>query len=209
MVRVGLKQTLAEELSDVDFGEASSSPETIQRLHAQTWDVIVLDIQMPGPSGLEVLKEVKQNFPRLPVLVLSSVPEDQLAARVLKAGAAGYLNKQSAPEELVKAVRKVMAGGHYVSAALGEKLAADLGRSRNRAHHETLSDREYQVFRLMLGGKSLKETAAELSVSPKTVSTYRTRIFEKLRVKNDIELARYAMEHGLGEFRPPNPPPQG
>lgn len=196
-LRVGLKQILVEEYPEATFGEAATTAETIQQLHEASWDVLVLDLSMPGRGGIEVLAETRQAFPKLPVLVLSSAPEDQLGPRVLKAGAAGFLNKQTAPEDLVAAVKKVLAGGRYVSATLAELLAADLGRGGAGAPHEMLSDREFEVFQLMAAGSSLKEIASRLSISVKTVSTFRTRVFTKLHVKNDIELARYAMQHGL------------
>lgn len=198
IVRKGLAQLLADEFPGATIGEASTTPETLAELALQSWDVLVLDIFMPGLGGLAVLDETRRRYPKLPVLVLSTAPEEQLAARVLKAGACGYLNKQCAPEELVKAVKKVLAGGRYVSTAMGERLAGDIGRS-GRSLHDELSDREYTVLKLLVAGKSIKEIAHELSLSPKTVSTYHTRIWAKLRVQNDIDLARYAIEHGISQ----------
>jgi two-component system, NarL family, invasion response regulator UvrY len=197
-LRRGLMQILAEDIDHVQFGEAASTPETLSRLSNSRWDVLVLDIFMPGRGGLEVLRDVRRQHPDLPVLVLSSAPEEQMAIRVLKAGASGYLNKQAAPEELVAAVRKVLGGGRYVSAAMAERLAAQLGREEGPPH-EILSDREYGVLRMLAAGKSIKEVATELSLSPKTVSTYHTRIWQKLRVHNDAAMVRYALEHGLAE----------
>ena len=196
VLRKGLVQIMAEEYPDAHFGEASTTAETLACLSRHRWDVLVLDIFMPGRTGLEVLHEVRCHHPNLPVLVLSSAPEDQLAVRVLKAGASGYLNKQAAPENLALAVRKVLAGGKYVSAALAESLASELSKD-GRPPHETLSDREFEVMQLLLAGRSLKEIAAELSLSPKTVSTFHTRIWEKLRVRSDVELVRYAQKHGM------------
>jgi two-component system invasion response regulator UvrY len=196
VLRKGLVQILAEEHPDAHFGEASTTTETLACLSRHRWDVLVLDIFMPGRTGLEVLHEVRRHHPNLPVLVLSSAPEEQLAVRVLKAGASGYLNKQAAPENLALAVRKVLAGGKYVSAALAESLASELSKD-GRPPHETLSDREFEVMQLLLAGRSLKEIAAELSLSPKTVSTFHTRIWEKLRVRSDVELVRYAQKHGI------------
>ncbi|MFA6293217.1 MAG: response regulator transcription factor [Victivallales bacterium] len=198
ILRKGLIQLLSEAFPDAEFGEASTTPETLDCLSRQRWDVLVLDIFMPGRSGLEVLYEVRRQYPELPVLILSSAPEEQLAVRVLKAGASGYLNKQTVPEELVKAVTKVRAGGRYVSAALAERLAGEIATT-DRMPHETLSDREYSVLHRMVLGRSIKEIADEFSLSPKTVSTYRTRIQEKLLVNNDAELIRYALAHGIGE----------
>lgn len=196
VLRKGLVQILAEEYPAAQFGEAATTPETLACLSQHPWDLLVLDIFMPGRTGLEVLHDVRDHYPNLPVLVLSSAPEEQLAVRVLKAGASGYLNKQAAPEHLALAVRKVLAGGKYVSATLAESLATGLSQDR-RPPHETLSDREFEVMRLLLAGRSLKEIAAELSLSPKTVSTFHTRLWEKLRVRSDVELVRYAQEHGM------------
>lgn len=196
MLRKGLIQILAEEYPDAHFGEASTTPETLESLSKHRWDALVLDVFMPGRGGLEVLHDVRQNHPNLPVLVVSSAPEEQLAVRVLKAGASGYLNKQAAPDELVKAVGKVLAGGRYVSAAMAERLAAEIGQA-DCAPQDKLSDREYAVLQLLVTGKSIKEIADELSLSPKTVSTFHSRIWEKLRLHNDVELICYAIEHGL------------
>jgi two-component system, NarL family, invasion response regulator UvrY len=159
--------------------------------------VLVLDVSMPGRGGLEILKDVKQERPKLPVLILSMHPEDQYAVRALKAGAAGYLNKDSAPEELVKAVRKVVGGGRYVSANVAEKLAYDLTSDTGRAPHETLSDREFQVLCMIASGKSVTDIAEELALSVKTVSTYRARILEKMGMRNNAELTHYAIQNRL------------
>ncbi len=197
ILRQGLKQILADEIVDAKFGEAGDSAQALALLHKEVWDVLILDINMPGRNGFEVLADVKRHFPTLPVLVLSSTPEDQLGLRAIRSGAAGYLSKQTAPEQLVDAVRTVLAGGQFISDALAQKIVADLRRDTDRPRHEALSDRELQVFKLTVAGKSLKEIAAELALSAKTISTFRARIFEKLGVKNDIELARYAHEQGL------------
>jgi DNA-binding NarL/FixJ family response regulator len=196
ILRKGLIQLLRDEFPGAAFGEAASTAETLDCLSRQPWDVLVLDIFMPDRSGLDVLYEARHRHPRLPVLVLSSAPEEQLALRVLKAGASGYLNKQVAPEELVKAIRKVVAGGRYVSAAMAERLALEVGRAEEPPH-ELLSDREYAVLRRLAAGQSIRETAAAMSLSPKTVSTYHTRIWQKLGVSNDAEMIRYALDHGL------------
>ncbi len=161
------------------------------------WDVALLDITLPGKSGLDLLKELKAEWPRLPVLVLSGHKEDQFAVRVLKAGAGGYVTKESAPEELAKAVRKVLAGGRYVSPALAEKLALGVNKDLTRTPHETLSDREYDVMSRIASGKTVTEIAEELSLSPKTISTYRARVLEKLGVKNSAEIVQYAIRNGL------------
>ena len=161
------------------------------------WDVALLDINLPGKNGLELLKEVKAEWPRLPVLVLSAHPEDQFAVRALKAGAGGYMTKESAPEELARAIHKILAGGRYVSAALAEKLASGVGKDLTRMPHEMLSDREYEVMYRIGSGKTVTEIASELSLSAKTISTYRARVLEKLGVKNSSAIVQYAIRNGL------------
>jgi DNA-binding NarL/FixJ family response regulator len=210
MLRRGLKQILALEFPGAIFGEAGTYQETMAQVDQESWDVLVLDIFMPGRSGLDVLREIEVIKPELPVLVLSSAPEEQMAARVLRAGAAGYLNKRAAPEELARAVKKVAAGGTYASAKLGEKLAGDLAHP-SCAPHEQLSDREFQVMLMLAAGKCVKEIAADLALSPKTVSTFHARLLGKLRLQNDMELVRYTLEHNLIESPvvpdgPPRPP---
>jgi len=196
VLRQGLKQVLSDGLEKAEFGEAGNTGEALDQLAKKRWDILVLDINLPGRSGLEVLHESRERFPKLPVLVLSSAPEEQLAVRVLKAGASGYLNKQTAPEELVEAVRKLSAGGRYIGPRLAERLAAELARSE-KVPHEQLSDREFQVMQLLAAGQSLKEIADELSLSVKTISTFRGRILSKLKLDNNVALAHYASEHGL------------
>jgi DNA-binding NarL/FixJ family response regulator len=196
ILRKGLIQILTDEFPEAQFGEASNTPETLGRLSQNPWDLLLLDIFMPGRSGLEVLYDVRRNHPRLPVLVLSSAPEDQLALRVLKSGARGYLNKQAAPEHLVNAVRKVLSGGKYLSAAMAEQLIEEIGQPYHYPH-ERLSDREYSVLKLLIAGKSINEIAEELSLSAKTVSTFHMRIWKKLRVRSDVEMTRYAIDHEL------------
>lgn len=198
MVRHGLKQILTDEFKRASFGEARNAAEALDLVWKQDWDVVVLDITMPGRSGLDALREIRKSKPRLPVLVLSMHPENQFAVRVLKAGASGYMTKESAPEQLVDAVKKVLGGGRYVSAALGETLAASLSNS-HRAPQEKLSDREFQVLRLIASGKMATEIAKELSLSVKTISTYRARILEKMGMKNNAELMHYAIQHRLVE----------
>src|SRR6185437_10616865 len=181
VVRHGLKQILADEFKKATFGEARNAQEALNKVWKENWDVVVLDITMPGRSGLEVLREIKKSKPKLPVLVLSMHPEGQFAVRVLKRGASGYMTKESAPEELVGAIKKVLAGG-------GQKPP-----------QEKLSDREFQVLRLIASGKIVSEIAQELSLSVKTISTYRSRILEKMGMKNNAELMHYAMQHQLVE----------
>jgi two-component system invasion response regulator UvrY len=199
VVRRGLKQILADEFKRATFGEARNAQETLDLIWQEHWDVAVLDITLPGRSGLEVLREIKKAKPRLPVLVLSMHPEGQFAVRVLKRGAAGYMTKESAPEELVGAINRVLAGGRYVSPSLAEKLASYLSTDEQKAPQEKLSDREFQVLRLIASGKTVGDIARELSLSVKTISTYRSRILEKMGMKNNAELMHYAMQHQLVE----------
>jgi len=194
-----LKQILAEEFRRAIFGEARNAQEALDLVWKEHWDVVVLDITMPGRSGLEVLREIKKSKPRVPVLVLSMHPENQFAVRVLKRGASGYMTKESAADELVGAIKKVLAGGRYVSTSLAEKLATYLAADTPKAPQELLSDREFQVLRLIASGKIVSEIAKELSLSVKTISTYRTRILEKMRLRNNAELMHYAMQHQLVE----------
>jgi DNA-binding NarL/FixJ family response regulator len=197
VVRQGLKQILGDMPEMVVAGEATTGQEVLDKVRAETWDVVVLDISMPDRSGLDVLKQLRSERPRLPVLVLSMHSEDQYAVRVLKAGASGYLTKDSAPDELVKAIRKVVSGGTYVSSFLAEKLAFEVGTDSSRLPHETLSDREFQVLRLIAAGESVTEIAAELYLSVKTVSTYRARMLEKMNLTTNAELIHYAMRNHL------------
>jgi len=177
--------------------EAGDGFDAMKVLQKEPCDVVLLDITMPNKSGLDVLKEIHAESPRLPVLVLSVHSEDQYAVRVLRAGAAGYLTKESAPAKLVQAIRKVVRGGKYVSPTLAEKLVYDLNADTSRAPHEVLSDREYQVLCMIASGKTVTMIAAELLLSVKTVSTYRVRLLEKLNMKNNAELTRYAIKEGL------------
>ena len=197
MFRRGLRETLAEAFSRVVFGEAKTAAETMEFVRRQPWDVVILDISMPGKSGLDILDEVKRFRPRTPVLLLTMHPEQQYARRALKAGAAGYLTKDSVPDELKIAIKKIVAGGRYVSATLAEKLAVDLRRGADMPLHELLSDREFQVLRMLAMGKTVKEMAEDLSLSVKTVSTYRGRILEKTGLKTNADLIRYALEAQL------------
>ena len=198
VVRHGLKQILTDAFKRATYGEARNAQEALDLVWKQDWDVVVLDITMPGRSGLDVLREIKQSKPRLPVLVLSMHPENQFAVRVLKSGASGYMTKESAPEELVGAVKKVLAGGRYVSNSLAENLAASLSASQ-KAPQEKLSNREFQVLRLIASGKMVTDIARELSLSVKTISTYRSRILDKMGMKNNAQLMHYAIQHRLVE----------
>jgi DNA-binding NarL/FixJ family response regulator len=197
IVRHGLKQILAEEPDMEVSVEATNAAELMQQVQDKQWDVIVLDITLPDRSGIEVLKDVKAIYPELPVLILSMHPEDQYATRVLKAGAAGYVTKKSAGDELVTAIRKAVGGGRYISPSLAEKLAMEVGADQDKLPHDRLSDREFQVMCLLASGKRLVEIADELSLSVKTISTYRGRILGKMGVKSNAELTIYCMEHDL------------
>jgi DNA-binding NarL/FixJ family response regulator len=197
IVRAGLKQVIEKSPDMRVGGEALDGQEVLEKASHEEWDILILDFSMPGKSGLDVIKELRRQQPGLPILVLSMHPESELAPRLLKAGVSGYLMKESATKELVNAIRKIHAGGRYVSPALGEKLAGDLAGERGRRGHELLSDREYQVLICIAAGKTAQEIALELSLSVKTVRTYRDRVTEKLSLKNDVELSRYAHEHRL------------
>ena len=199
VLRRGLKQILEDGFGKIQFGEAANASEAIAAVAREFWDLVVLDITMPGRTGLEALKEIRTLKPTQRVLVLSVHSEDQFAVRVLKAGASGFLNKDSAPEELVKAVRKVTVGGRYVSASLAEKLAGHIDQPADRPAHQTLSDREFQVLRMIGSGRTVSEIGVELSLSVKTVSTYRARILEKMQLNTNAELTRYCFENKLVE----------
>jgi two-component system, NarL family, invasion response regulator UvrY len=197
VVRHGLRQLL-QGLPDIThIGEAQNAQEALQKARAQAWDLVMLDLTLPDKMGIEVLKELKRDCPKRPVLVLSMLPEDQYGVSVLKAGAAGYLPKESAPEELVTAVRKVLRGGKYVSLTLAEHLAFDLGPGVETPLHKTLSEREYQILCLLASGKTNSEVADQLALSPKTVSTYRSRILLKMKMRTNAELMNYSFRHKL------------
>lgn len=195
--RRGLRETIGEAFPRVTFGEARTAQETLECIRQHDWELVILDISMPGRSGLDILSDLKRLRPRMPVLFLSMYPEEQYARRALKAGAAGYLTKESVPEELKTAVQRVLSGGRYVSATLAERLAYDLRRGADTPIHELLSNREFQVLRMIASGKAVKEIADELSLSVKTVSTYRSRILEKTGMKTTAELIRYALQTQL------------
>lgn len=197
IVREGLKQILSESPDLVVVAEASTGQEVLEKIGKNDLDLVVLDIAMPGRGGLDILKEIKSQRPKLSVLMLSMYPEEQYAVRVLKSGASGYLTKESAPDELVKAIRQISQGKKYISPSLAEKLAIDLEISPDRPAHETLSDREYQVMCMIASGKTLREIADRLSLSIKTISTYRSRILEKTNMKTNAELTHYAIKNKL------------
>ena len=199
MIREGIKKTLSGEPDMALVGSADSVAELFKQLERLPVSIVLLDITMPGESGLDALKELRQKYPRLPVLILTFHPEHRFAVRALKAGASGYITKESATEELVQAIRKIASGGKYVSSVLAEQLATELEDKADTPLHETLSDREFQVMRLFAAGKKSSEIAEQLSVSVNTVNTYRMRVLQKMKMQSDVELSRYALEHGLIE----------
>jgi len=197
VVRRGLKDILLRELEGAICGEAGNAQQVLSEAQRQDWDLVILDVSMPGRSGLDVLRDLKGLRSKLPVLILRMHPEGQLGKRMLKAGASGYMNKESAPEELIKAIRRVLAGGVYVSSALAEVLALDLREDTGRARHETLSDREFEVLRMIALGKNVTQIADELHLSVTTVSTHRAHILEKMNMTTTAELIRYALRNHL------------
>lgn len=197
IIRKGLRQILLEEYPSAIIEEVGDAESAINKTISNKWDVIICDLSMPGRSGLDVVQHVKQNFPKLPVLILSIHPEEQYAIRALRAGAAGYLSKDAAAEELVKAVQKILQGRKYISASLAEIMASELDQDAARLPHELLSDRELHVFKLIAGGKGVTEIAEKLSLSITTVSTYRSRILEKMDIKTNADMTRYALENKL------------
>jgi DNA-binding NarL/FixJ family response regulator len=199
LIRAGVKKTLSGEPDMALVGEADNVVELFKQLQVRSVNIVLLDITMPGESGLDALRELRRKYPHLPVLILSFHPEHRFAVRALKAGAAGYITKESATDELVQAIRKIVGGGKYVSASLAEQLATELDDESDKPLHETLSDREFQVMRLFASGKKSSEIASELGVSVNTVNTYRARILEKMKMQSNVELSRYALENGLIE----------
>lgn len=200
VVRRGLRQIINDEPDFEVVAEAQNGQEVLDKLEGSDCNVLVLDITMPDKNGLAVLQEVKATRPRLPILILSMHPEDQFALRALKLGASGYLTKESAPEELVGALRKVLNGGKYISASLAEQLVAEISSDSPRPSPERLSEREFQVLRMIAQGKTISQIADDMGLSVKTVSTYRTRLLLKMKMKTNAELVRYAVQHGLVDF---------
>ncbi|MBI3752834.1 MAG: response regulator transcription factor [Deltaproteobacteria bacterium] len=197
VVRQGLKKILSEHSDMAVLGEAENGNDVLAQIRQKKWDIVILDITMPGKSGFDVLKDIRAERPTLPVLILSMLPEEQFAKRSIKAGASGYLTKGSAPEELVRAIRKIYDGGKYISPTLAEQLAGDLNIQTEKPAHEALSDREFQVLLKLAEGKSITAIAAELSLSAKTITTYRSRILQKMNMRSNAELTRYVIEHHL------------
>ncbi len=199
IVREGLKSILAKAENLTVIGEAGNAPDAMALLRKQPCDLVLLDLSLPGKTGVDLLKTIRDEFPKVRVLVLSTYPEDQYAVRVLKLGASGYLTKESAPELLIQAIRKVASGGKYVSSAMAEKLLDEIGREGQHAPHQLLSDKEFEIFKLIAMGKSLTDIADGMRVSIKTISTHRTRILEKTGFKANADFTRYALQHGLIE----------
>ncbi len=197
VVRRGLREILADAVPGANFAEAVNGDEVLSHLGKANIGLLVLDINMPGRSGIDVLRDIKQTYTRLPVIILSVQPEEQYAVRCLRAGAAAYINKESAAEELAHATRKILSGGRYVSTSLAEKLIENLDKSSDKPLHESLSDREHEVMRMIAAGVPLTEIGERLHVSVKTISSYRARIMEKMQMKSNAELTRYAMTHNL------------
>lgn len=197
LFRRGVKDLVADGLGAVTIGECGNAHELLQLVRNKKWDVVILDIGMPGTAGTDALMQLKRERPSLPVIMLSMHPEDQYAVRMFKAGANAYLTKASAPEELVTAIKKVVKGGNYVSPSLGEKLVHLFHRGDEQPPHELLSDREFEVMRLLSSGKTVSEIAESLHLGTTTVSTYRARLLEKLHLKNNAELMRYAVQQGI------------
>ncbi len=197
VVRRGIIQIITEDPEIIVLGEASNSDEIMQQLYDHDWNIIVLDITMPGKNGLDVLIEIKNKRPEIKVLILSMHPEEEIALRALKTGASGYLNKDSVPGELIKAIRRIYKGGKYISSSLAESIAMSIDKDSSILPHEFLSEREFQVMCLIASGNSLSQIAIELNLSVKTVSTYRARILEKMNLKSNVELTHYAIRHHL------------
>jgi len=197
VVREGIKQIIAETADMVVAGEAADGWEVLEKARGGDYDVVVLDISMPGKDGIEILKELKRERPGVPVLILSMHPEEQYALRAIRAGASGYVTKESAPDELVAAIRKVLRGSKYITSALAERLVLDIEVGSEESLHQKLSDRELQVLCLLAEGKTVNKIGRELYLSAKTISTYRSRILQKMGMKRNAELIRYAIKHGL------------
>jgi DNA-binding NarL/FixJ family response regulator len=197
VVRAGIRQFLDAEPSVREIGEAASGRDALEKLHAKEWDLVLLDIYMPDQSGLDILRQIQSDFPRVRVLVLSGLPEKQYAMSVLRAGASGYLPKDAAPEQLIKAVHTVLAGRRYVSPEVAELLVAGMDQDPGSPQHERLSTREFQVLSKLAAGRAVSAIAEELQLSVKTVSTYRSRVLEKMGLKTNADLTSYALRHGL------------
>jgi two-component system invasion response regulator UvrY len=197
VVRQGIKQIISSAYNQAAFGEACNLRELHEMINKEAWDVVILDLAFPDGNALEILKQIKKDYSNLPVLILSMYPEDQYAIRTIRAGASGYLSKESAPEELVQAIRKIIAGGEYISPTVAEQLVHYARHEDDQPPHKYLSDREFQVLCMIASGKELKEISQELSLSSKTISTYRSRLLGKMNMKTNAELTHYAIQNGL------------
>jgi two-component system invasion response regulator UvrY len=197
LFRRGLKELLCESFAPIEVGEAESGTEMLSLVRNRPWDIAVMDITMPGHTGPELLKELKQARPSLPILIMSTHPEQIFAVRMFRAGARGYLSKTTAAQDLVGAIKTILAGQKYITASAAQELATTLEHDTTKPPHELLSDREFQVFRMLAAGLSVKQIAEELCVSPNTVSTYRVRILDKMNLKTNAGLTQYAIERGL------------
>jgi two-component system, NarL family, invasion response regulator UvrY len=197
IVRKGLKQILLDAFPSAFIEEVADAEELLKRVFSEDWDLVISDISMPGRSGLDILQQIRHSHPKLPILILSMYPEDQYAIRVLRAGASGYLNKNSAPEELVKAINQVLLGKKYITPSIAEKLAASFDQDAQKFTHESLSDREFEVLKLLAAGKSVSDISEQISLSASTISTYRARIMTKLNLKTNADLTMYSFENKL------------
>jgi two-component system invasion response regulator UvrY len=197
VVRKGVKQILQDAFPSAIIEETADAEDLLKRVFSEDWDLVISDISMPGRSGLDVLQQIRQSHPKLPILILSMYPEDQYAIRVLRAGASGFLNKNSAPEELVKAINHVLLGKKYITPSIAEKLAGVFDQDAQKFTHESLSDREFEVLKLLAAGKSVSEISEQISLSASTISTYRARIMTKLNLKTNADLTMYSFENKL------------
>ncbi len=197
VVRMGLKQILLNEFPSALIEEVSDAEELLKKIMMEEWDIVICDIAMPGRSGLDVLTQIRKSHPKLPFLVLSMYPEEQYAIRVLKAGASGYLNKDSAPEELVKAINRVLSGKKYITPSIAERLVTTVDQHDREFIHESLSDREFEVLKLLASGKSVSDISDQISLSVSTISTYRARIMTKMNLKTNTDLIMYSIDHKL------------
>ena len=197
IVRKGLKQLLVEEYPSAVIGEAADTEGLLKQVISTSWNIVICDMNMPGRSGLDALAHIKQVAPGLPVLIMSMYPEDQYALRALKAGASGYLQKESIHDDIIKAIQTVQLGKKFITPSIAEKLADAFQNDKNKPLHEILSDREFDVFKLIASGKTVSDIAGQLSLSTTTVSTYRSRVLEKMAVRSNAELTRYALENKL------------
>jgi two-component system invasion response regulator UvrY len=197
VVRLGIVKALQQNFSDAEFGEAENGADLLRLINESKWNIVILDINMPGRNGLEVLKDIREIHPEIPVIILSMYPEDQFAVRAIKAGASAYLTKNVSSKELTEAIKRILSGGKYITASLAELITNEIRHDHNKLSHEILSDREYQVLLLIASGKSVSVIANELCLSVKTISVYRSNILKKMNLKNNSEITSYAFKHEL------------